>query len=62
VCILTLQIVHVLQPEEEELKEAIVQEFIDTNEYRYYVEDAEVMYIVASKCSVWRATSPSCLF
>ena len=51
-----------LQLEEEELKEAIVQEFIDTNEYRYYVEDAEEMYIVASKCSVWQAGSPSCLF
>ena len=61
-CILTLQIVHALQSEEVELKEAIVQDFIDTDEYRYYVEDAEVMYIVAFQCSVWRASSPLWLF
>ena len=61
-CILTLQILHALQPEEEELREEFVQDFIDTDEYRYYVEDAEVMYMVASKCSVWRAASPSCAF
>ena len=36
--------------------------FIDTDEDRYYVEDAEVMYIVAFQCSVWRASSPLWLF
>ena len=59
---MTLQILHALQPEEEELREEFVQNFIDTDEYRYYVEDAEVMYMVACKCSVWRAASPSCVF
>ena len=61
-CILTLQILHALQLEEEELRAGFVEDFVDTDEYRYYVEDAEVMYMVPCKCSVWWAASPSCVF
>ena len=40
-----LQIVPVLYPLQEELGEANVKEFVDTDEFRYYLEDREVMYV-----------------
>ena len=54
--LLTLQIVLVLYPREEELRETVVQEFMDTDEFRYYVEDAEVMYIISVQRSGWWAS------
>jgi len=42
-----LQIVPVLYPLEEERRERFVQEYVDTDEFRYYVEDIEVIYIVS---------------
>ena len=41
---MTLQIVPVLYPRKEELKEPIVADFMKMDEFRYYVEDGEVMY------------------
>jgi len=46
----------VLYPREEELRETVVQEFMDTDEFRYYVEDAEVMYIISVQRSGWWAS------
>jgi len=43
-------------PLEEELRETVVQEFVDTNEFRYYVKDVEVMYIISVQRSGWRAS------
>ena len=40
-----LQIVPVLYPLQEELGEANVKEFVDTDEFRYYLQDGEVMYV-----------------
>jgi len=34
--------VPVLYPSEEERRESFVEEYVDTDEFRYYVEDAEV--------------------
>jgi len=39
-----LQIVPVLYPREMEMEEPIVKDFMETDEFRYYVEDGEVMY------------------
>jgi len=43
--IVVLQIVPVLHPREEEIEESIVKEFMQTDEFRYYVEDGEVMWL-----------------
>jgi len=48
---LTLQIVPVLYPLEEERRERFIQEYVDTDEFRYYVEDAEVMNIISRQRS-----------
>jgi len=41
-----LQIVPVLYPLQEELGEPNVKEFVDTDEFRHYLEDGEVMYVL----------------
>ena len=48
---LTLQIVPVLYPLEEEHRETFVQEYVDTDVFCYYVEDAKVMNIISDQCS-----------
>jgi len=45
--VLTLQIVPVPYPLEEERRERFVQEYVDIDEFRYYVEDAEEIYIIS---------------
>jgi len=43
-CIVILQIVPVLYPREMEMEESIVKDFMETDEFRHYLEDGEVMY------------------
>ena len=45
-----LQIVPVLYPQEEELKEPILRDFMETDEFRYYVEDSKVC---TCECAPW---------
>ena len=44
ICVLHCQIVPVLHPREAAMEEPTVKDFIDTDEFQYYVEDREVMY------------------
>jgi len=43
-CIVVLQKVSVLCPRKMEMEEPIVKDFMETDEFRYYVDDWEVMY------------------
>ena len=36
----------VLYPRKEDMGEPIVKDFMDTNKFRYYVKDGEVIYCV----------------
>ena len=44
-CIVLLQIVPVLYPREMEIEEPIVKDFMATDEFRYYLEDGEVILV-----------------